>query len=551
MTLSIDAVPLPPPFAEALRLLVARSLALPGTAAERNRASRAVMAALFGADAPVFGQVRRLSERDLKAACAKAGIDDAAVPVTGYRELAEILPRVAPDVPICGACGEFPLSDSGGRVMTLPHGAACPFCDGTVALLPMTLRKVAWTDGRLVEPQTAHDLRVRPGERIPLDDEGIVAWTGGWMHLRLERGLKDAGLPVYGLLAYMHLHRRAFDTLEDASVLLHEPAKFGLADAERLGEAIAEARGFLAAREQTNMPERPRLPFIRTSDPDMLPRLEVAGRSYLVEGRIGSGDKAEVYRAAWDHPLTERVVIKVGRDASVASLMAREAAFLSSLRDSRANGTPFFVGLLPEVVATGSHDGRPVTVFRYKNRYDWTLADVIREYPGGVDPETMVWMWNRTLTLVGWLQMNAVAHGALVPGHMLIHPVNHGMTFIDWAYAARTKGRKAEAAGSPGDAYAAFCPGEVLRKEAATAETDIAMSARCMIAVLGGNPADGSLPRSVPGPIADVLRVHARYDEGTPRIADAFALEKEFGRIAEGVFGPRRYHPFTMPARSR
>jgi len=70
--------------------------------------------------------------------------------------------------------------------------------------------------------------------------------------------------------------------------------------------------------------------------------------------------------------------------------------------------------------------------------------------------------------------------------------------------------------------------------------------------VLGGNPADGSLPASVPAPIADILRLHARYDGGRPgRIVDAFALEKEFGKVAKAVYGPRKYHPFQMPRRSR
>jgi hypothetical protein len=75
------------------------------------------------------------------------------------------------------------------------------------------------------------------------------------------------------------------------------------------------------------------------------------------------------------------------------------------------------------------------------------------------------------------------------------------------------------------------------------------MSARCMISVLGGDPGTGDLPASVPGPIADILRTHARYDarDVGGRIDDPLTLEKEFGRIAESVYGPRRYHPFRMP----
>ncbi|HSD12861.1 MAG TPA: hypothetical protein VLC10_04845, partial [Patescibacteria group bacterium] len=373
-------------------------------------------------------------------------------------------------------------------------------------------------------------------------------WAGGYLHLGLERSLKDAGVPIYGFLAYMRAVRDAFDAPADAASLLHDPAPFGLADRRAIEAAAKAAKEFVEAREPTNVPARGRFLFLRGADPGALPRVDIDGRTYLIEGRIGGGDKADVYRGAWDHPLTERVVIKAARDASSSALMAREVATLEAFGRSRENGTPFFTRLLPEVVASGTHEGKAVTVFRYKNRYDWTLEDAIREYPGGVDPETMVWMWNRTLTLLAWVHMNRMVHGAIVPGHILIHPLNHGATLLDWAYAVRV-GKAVEAE----PAHAAFQPDEVLRKEAATPETDIAMSARCMIAVLGGDPATGDLPGSVPAPIAAVLRLHARFGahEGGRRIADALTLEKEFGKIAEGVFGPRRYHPFQMPRRSR
>lgn len=540
--LDIDALLLPPPMAAGLEKLIVRSLGLADAAG-----GAAVMAALFGNATPSFGQVRRTTERELKTACSRAALD--AVPVAAVRELAELFPLVAPDLPSCASCGEFPISDVGGKVSALPAGAACPYCGGVVAVRPMKLKRLAWTDGRLVEPQTAQDLRVLPGERIPLDDEGIAAWAG-WTHLRIERSLRDAGVPVYGLLAVMNLRRRAFDALGDAVAFLQRPERFGLGDAKAMEEAVAEAADLLAEREPTNLPER-RFRFLRGVDVPALPRLEVAGRSYVVEGLIGRGDRCDVYRAAWDHPLTERVVIKVARTDEGAEALKREAATLGKLPESRANGTSFFVRMFPEPVAVGDGkvDGarRKASVFRYKNRFDWTLEDVIREYPEGVEPQTMVWMWNRTLTLLGWLQMAGWTHGAIVPAHVLIHPVNHGVTFLDWSYAARTG--KPVAAREPG--HAPFHPGEIVRGEATTSLTDLAMSARCMIAVLGGDPGDGSLPASVPDPIASVLREHARYGGGDGGHVDAFALEKRFGKVAESVYGPRKYHPFAMPRRSR
>jgi hypothetical protein len=291
--------------------------------------------------------------------------------------------------------------------------------------------------------------------------------------------------------------------------------------------------------------DRPSVGFLPDAEAASLPRREVAGRTYLIEGRIGGNRRSEVYRGAWADPLTERVVLKVGRGPESAAPMERELATLDMLRRSTANGTPFFTALLPEVVASTARASakEPVTVFRYKNRYDWTLADVLKEYPEGVTPRTAVWMWKRTLTIIAWLRLNELTHAAIVPEHILIHPLNHSVTLLDWSSAVRT-GTIATGAQA---AHATFHPAEIAGGTPTTAQTDIAMSARSVIAVLGGDPAVGTMPASVPGPIADMLRLYARYDATGRRIADPLALEKEFGRIAEGVFGPPRYEPFRMP----
>lgn len=545
--IDVSAVPVPPAIARGLRLLVRRTVCTdPPPAADA--AADGILRSLFGDEPPTFGRVHRVTERDL----GKALIG--AVATARVRELVELLPRIAPDTPSCPACGELPLSNVGGKISALGAGATCPHClSGTLAVTPFTLRKVAWTDARLVEPQTDYDLRSRLGDRIPLTDELLLEETlGGWMHLGLQRLLGEAGVPLYGWLAWMRHQRRAIASLKDAATAAQKPDAFGISDRE-LPAAVREAGRWLAEREQTSLPKAPRYALAR-GIPAVAPRVDVGGRSYLIEGRIGAGDVSDVWRGCLDSTLSEVVVIKTCRRPEDAKRMAREVATLERLAASRVRGVEHFARLLPVVVAHGDRTdaagaGLPVTVFRYKNRFDWTLEDVRREYPGGVDPETMVWMWNRTLMQLSWIQRNRLVHGALAPAHMLIHPGNHGMALLDWAHAVPVGG----VIEPPPSVDVAFQPDEVRSGAACTPETDIAMSARVMIAVLGGDPATGAVPRDVPEPLADVLRIHARYDDADKgrRIADALALHDEFGRIAEGVYGPRRFHRFDMPRRSR
>lgn len=540
-----DAVQLPSPFDRALERLIARAAAAPSDEAA------ALKAALFGGTAPTFGQVRKVSPTDLKSAAGRAC---PTTPVVLVNELAGLLPRVDPQTPVCGACGEFPLSSAGGKVFSLPVGAACPFCPkGRLELVPMKLRMLAWTDGRLVEPDTTHDLRVRPGWELPLQDAGIRGWADEWIESRLERALRDAGTPLYAFLAYMRLGRKALKRLEDVPELLHDPNAFGLTDARAIAQAAKSARAFAEGREVTNVPAKPLL-IERLGGRD-LPRLAVAGRTYRLEGRIGQGDTSDVFRAFWDHEPTERVVLKICRALEDADLMKKEARVLKAIQASDDPGAYFFTRVLPEIIAEGTASGpdgivRPVTVLRDKNRFDWTLEDVIREYPDGVEPQTMVWMWNRVLTLLAWTHRIGYVHGAILPSHVLLDVESHQATLLDWSAAVRCKGGK-ERIEVVSDGYEAYYPTEALSGGKATPATDIAMSARCMIAVLGGNPETGESPATVPDPIADFLKAHARCGvllDGRFRIYDdAEALEKAFAAIVEKAYGKRRFHPFAMP----
>jgi hypothetical protein len=542
-----DAVRLPPLMDVALARLIARGAAVDDAMAE------AIKSTLFGTGAPTFGQVRKVSPADLKTS---ADRDCPGTPIVALNELAELLPRVDPHTPLCGACGEFPLSNVGGKIFTLPAGSSCPFCSkARVVLVPMKLRMIAWTDGHLTEPQTTHDLRVRPGWNLPLQDREILGWADGWLEATLECALRDSDTTIYAFLAYMRLGRKALKRLEDAVELLHAPKDFGLTSDKEIAEAVRAAKAFVESREVTNIPARPFL-FERLGGGE-LPRLTVAGRTYLLEGRIGQGDKSDVFRALWEHEPTERVVLKILRALDDADLMKREIRVLKAIKASNDPGAYFFTSILPEYIDDGltvGSDGleRPVTVLRDRNLFDWTLEDIFREYPDGIEPESMVWMWNRILTLLAWTHRIGFVHGAILPSHVLMNVQSHGATLLDWTAAVPYMLGK-EHIEIVSDGYDAYYPTEVFSKETPTPETDIAMSARCMIAVLGGNPGNGSLSETVPIPIADFLRLHARYgnDGGDGRMDEALRLQTEFGKIAESVYGPRKFHPFRMPRNER
>lgn len=545
----VRAVLLPTEFVRGLNRMTSRVLEI------SDSQGQYVTRSLFGNE-PAFGGLVRVNVEDVISACTATSADSSA---SAVRDFVDVLKRVHPHTPVCTLCGDMPLSVIAGKISELPVNSACPFCTkGHVTLIPMKLKKLSWTDGRLVEPQVSLDLRSRPGERIPLDDEGILSWSGGWMHSSLERALKETDVPLYALLAYTQLARKLFRSLDDAVTLLQKPEVFGLKTRERILEVLHQAGAFVAQREVTNLPSAQILAFRLGRKTEALESITIAGRSYLLEGKVGDGDKSTVFRGIWEHLPTERVIIKICHALEDSDLVKREALMLKTLASGSMKGAEHLSRFVPQLITYGrvtDTNGmqRPVIISRDNNHYDWTLSDVLVEYPEGVDPQTMVWMWNRLLTILGVIHANGIIHGAVIPGHVLLHPMNHAAMLLDWSYAVRF-GKKSD---SPLQVISAlneaYYPEDVYSKQPASPHIDIAMSARSMIAVLGGDPERGNMPRSVPEQITDILRVHARYDTNIEDrvFSDAFLLRDHFKKVVEGLYGPRRYHPFELPRRAR
>ena len=521
----VQAVLLPQPLLRGTILLVRRSLGLPADS-DGKREAEEVVTALFG-DSPVFGALPNFTTNDIRQACGNAGVN---VPsVAGQQELTQLLRKVDPDIPVCAECGELPISNTGGKISVLISGARCPFCeDGLAELVPIKLRLLAWTDGRLVEPQTLYDFRSRHGEKIPLQDEQILEWVGGWIDRQLESALEALKVPIYAFLAYALLKKKVITSPNEAAELLTKPKQFGLETGDDMMREVFAARAYLRERERTNLPSLPRLAVKLGIEPSEENRFKVGGRTYIVEGQIGEGSKSKIYRAFWEHTPTERVVIKVAKSIKDNDLMLQEVKNLRIMLKKKTQGAEFFTRRIPQLVSTGFYagpdgDSRKVTVLRDRNLHDWTLGDVLREYPDGVDPETIVWMWKRVLILLAWIHRSGMAHRDITPDHILIHPLNHAAVLIDWTKAGP--------------------------KRDDGAMLDISMSARCMIDVLSGESGSIIRPGTIPEPLVEILFSYASYDGANTDglITDTLELHDEFGKVAKSVFGPSKYHPFFRP----
>ena len=150
----------------------------------------------------------------------------------------------------------------------------------------------------------------------------------------------------------------------------------------------------------------------------------------------------------------------------------------------------------------------------------------------------MAWIWRQLLLVLGYAHARGVIHGSVLPHHILIHPA-HDLMLVDWRFAVRDPSDTGAHIPALSDRYADWYPVEVTTKASPTPATDIAMSARCMLDLLGVVP--GLSPRLT----AFLESCLIPAQSGRPQ--DAWSLRDEFTRLIEQLWGPRRRITFTMP----
>ncbi len=334
-----------------------------------------------------------------------------------------------------------------------------------------------------------------------------------------------------------------------------------------------------------------------------------AKRTFHSGVKLFEGDLADLHSAyGATHPkgADEKVLLKIARDPRDNDLLVNEVAVLNHLYPKGQKDEKFF-RYLPRIIDTARlPDRRQVTVLPHFEGY-CSLAEIIAQYPEGIDFRDMVWMYKRLLSGLGFVHEMGVIHGALLPPHVLVHPTDHGAKIIDWSYALNFAALlapqvpdppKAGAApakspgvwdllrqnlytddpqdpaipkGPPPDPnrmyikamsvdYEKFYAPEILRKETPSPASDIFMAAKCIVALLGGDLDTNQLPASVvkTGDFDEPERARTQIQaflqvsllaNPRKRPSDPWQVHEDFDQLILALVGKRSYRPFSIAAR--
>lgn len=254
--------------------------------------------------------------------------------------------------------------------------------------------------------------------------------------------------------------------------------------------------------------------------------LDCRDSAYTILSVVHTGE-SELYRALRSHDNSE-VVLKFG-DAAMD-----EAIVIAALRQE---GDPKLIPYLPEYLHLVTCDGKQGSVFRPLDGF-FSLEDVKQQYPAGIEPQDMAWMFRRLLVPLGFINHLGYTHCAVLPRHVMIHPEQHGLVLVDWSHAVHVD--DGEAGVRIGE-FEKWYPPDIDQPSAAT---DTFMAANLMSWLMGGDPEVLMFP-DVPREMRSFLSACTKRS-WRERPQDPHAVLEYFDTTIERLWGKRKFRPFDM-----
>jgi len=263
---------------------------------------------------------------------------------------------------------------------------------------------------------------------------------------------------------------------------------------------------------------------------------------------IANGDISDVYTGQQARWPTELAVVKLLRDPKDINLFDNEWNALQTLHRSNAPGADTFTMLIPQPIlhgniSDGSHKGKRINIYRWMSGFFYTFEEVLQAYPQGINPRASIWIWRRILEVLSFVHNSGMVHGAVLPSHLLVQENEHGILLVGYG----SSGNSGEKLRMSSNRFESFYKLSKRLSSTLTPKLDLMMSARCVVAILGGNPETGSLPSTIPKRLADIIQQVALSDAGDPTRENAWAIREELGAIANEVFGAPQFIPIVMP----
>jgi hypothetical protein len=246
-------------------------------------------------------------------------------------------------------------------------------------------------------------------------------------------------------------------------------------------------------------------------------------RSYDLIRRINIGDISDIWIGKWENIY---YIIKIGRFKN--DLLKNE--YKNIMKYCKAAGTTHYLDLINTPCESFQVNGKTINVFMYESGY-FNLEDLYKKMER-LDGVHIAWIFNRLLAGLGLIHRIDIIHGAILPSHILIHPITHCIKIIGWGQNVNN----GEVLRNGSSIWKHFYPLEVVNKKPVGPGTDIYMSSMCM----------AWLNTRLPEPMMKFLK-SLQMPGLKMRPDDAWSLQNEWNEILKKVYGEPIYHELIVP----
>lgn len=265
--------------------------------------------------------------------------------------------------------------------------------------------------------------------------------------------------------------------------------------------------------------------------------ITTSAHTYRIERPLAQGDLSSVYCGSIEGSAQGKIVVKVAEDPADNDLIMNE---LKTLRYLATEPGPYGKHL-PEVIEDiRTQDHRTGIIMRFIEGSD--LNQIREKYPSGIPQRHIIWIFRRTLSVLGYAHSKGVVHGNIEPTHIIVSPTDHNVFLIDWAYSIYKPAATGQGFRAVNEKYSAP---EVKERKPPLPQSDLYSLGKCMIYLLGGNIETNQMPAEVDERIQKFILFFVR-ESAQQRPADAWAMYTELDDLRETVFGPHQFLEFKM-----
>lgn len=262
-------------------------------------------------------------------------------------------------------------------------------------------------------------------------------------------------------------------------------------------------------------------------------------RKYHIQSTLAQGDLATVYGGVvmGGEDDVSKIAIKLVEDPADNDLFRNEINMLKFFSREASIYSKHLPTILDEFKTS---DDKLGIIFRQIDGYD--LYSIREKYRQGVEPQHIIWIFRRALSVLGYVHSKGIIHGNLEPAHIMVRPRDHNVYLIDWCYSIWKPKATGQGFKCLNEDYS---PPEVAARKPPIPASDLYSLAKCMIFLLGGDIKTNTMPATVDERIQRFIKFFVK-ESAIQRAQDAWEMYHQLDKLREEIFGPHRFLEFIM-----